>query len=199
MEAEIDLPLEEAYHGISKVIQLSAGAVCPECGGTGAKERGFCPRCGGTGQVPETKTLEIKIPAGIRDSGRIRLRGQGGDGISGGARGDLYLKVHLLTHPVYTVKGSDLEVEVRLLPEQAALGDKVTVPTLDGPVIMTVPQGSRAGARLRLRGKGLPEKGGHRGNEYARLVIDIPPDLSDEEKRLYQQIKELRHRPDGRS
>jgi curved DNA-binding protein len=192
VETEIELPLEEVYRGVNKTIQLSTGAVCPECGGAGTKERGFCPRCGGTGQVPDTKTLEVKIPAGIRDGGRIRLRGQGGEGIGGGARGDLYLKVRLLPHSLYTVTGSDLETEVRLLPDQAALGDKVRVSTLDGPVIMTVPPGSRAGIRLRLREKGLPGNGGQRGDEYVRLVIDIPPALSDEEKQLYQQLKELR-------
>ncbi|MGD0153483.1 MAG: DnaJ C-terminal domain-containing protein [Thermacetogeniaceae bacterium] len=191
VETEIALPLEEAYHGVSKTIQLSTGAVCAECGGTGAKNRGFCSRCGGTGQVPETKTLEVKIPAGILDGGRIRLRGQGGEGLNSG-RGDLYLKVRLLPHPVYTVKGNDLETELKLFPEQAALGDKVQVPTLDGPVIMTVPPGSHAGTRLRLRGKGLPGKGGERGNEYVRLVIDIPSALSEEEKELYLRLKDLR-------
>lgn len=194
VETEIELPLEEAYHGASKTIQLSTGAICTECGGTGAKERGFCPRCGGTGQIPDTKTLEVKIPAGIQDGGSIRLRGQGGEGIGGGARGDLYLKVRLLPHPVYTVKGIDLETEVRLVPDQAVLGDKVKVPTLDGPVIMTVPPDSHTGTRLRLRGKGLPEKGGERGNEYVRLVIDIPPALSDEERDLYRQLQNLRKR-----
>jgi curved DNA-binding protein len=193
VETEIELPLEEIYRGVSKTIQLSTGAICPECGGSGTKERGFCPRCGGTGQIPDSKTLEVKIPAGIRDGGRIRLRGQGGEGIGGGARGDLYLKVRLLPHSVYTVKGSDLETEVRLLPDQAALGDKVRVPTLDGPVIMTVPPGSHTGIRLRLREKGLPGADGRRGDEYVRLVIDIPPALSEEEKQLYQQLKELRN------
>jgi curved DNA-binding protein len=192
VETEIELPLEEAYRGGARTIQLSSGAVCAECGGTGMKGRSLCPRCGGSGQVPETKTLEVKIPAGIRDGGRIRLRGQGGEGTGGGARGDLYLKVRLLPHRMFKVKGSDLEVELRLLPEQAVLGDKVQVPTLDGPVIMTVPPGSRAGSRLRLRGKGLPEKDGERGNEYVRLVIDIPSDLSDEEKDLYRQLQNLR-------
>jgi curved DNA-binding protein len=192
VETEIELPLDEAYRGVSKTIQLSTVAVCPECGGTGTKERGFCPRCGGTGQVPDTKTLEVKIPAGIRDGGHIRLRGQGGEGMGGGARGDLYLKVRLLPHSVYTVKGNDLETEVGLLPDQAALGDKVRVPTLDGPVIMTVPPGSHAGSRLRLREKGLPGNGGQRGDEYVRLVIDIPPTLSEEEKDLYRKLQNLR-------
>ena len=194
VETEIELPLEEAYHGASKTIQLSTGAICTECGGTGTKERGFCPRCGGTGQIPDTKTLEIKIPAGIQDGGSIRLRGQGGEGTGGGVRGNLYLKVRLLPHPTYTVKCIDLETEISLLPDQAALGDKVKVPTLDGPVIMTVPPDSHAGTSLRLRGKGLPEKGGERGNEYVRLVIDIPPALSEEESDLYGQLQNLRKR-----
>ena len=193
VETEIALPLEEVFHGASKTIQLSTGAVCAVCGGTGAKDRGFCSRCGGTGQVPDTKTLEVKIPAGVRDGGRIRLRGQGGEGLGGG-RGDLYLKIRLLPHPIYTVKGSDLETDVKLFPEQAVLGDKVQVPTLDGPVIMTVPPGSHTGTRLRLRGKGLPEKNGERGNEYVRLVLDIPSDLSAEEESLYRQLKELKGR-----
>jgi curved DNA-binding protein len=75
VETEIELPLEEAYLGASKTVQLSTGAVCPECGGAGTREHGFCSRCGGTGQVPDTKTLEIKIPAGTRDGGRIRRQG----------------------------------------------------------------------------------------------------------------------------
>jgi curved DNA-binding protein len=192
VETEIELPLEEAYHGVNKTLQLSTGVACTECGGTGTRERTFCQRCGGTGQIPDTKTLEVKIPAGIRDGGRIRLRGQGGDGTGGGARGDLYLKVRLLPHLVYTVRNSDLETEVRLLPDQAALGDKVHVPTLDGPVIMTVPPGSHAGTRLRLRGKGLPVDGGQRGDEYVRLVIDIPPTLSEDEQDLYLRLRDIR-------
>ncbi|MEG3070174.1 MAG: J domain-containing protein [Candidatus Syntrophopropionicum ammoniitolerans] len=86
----------------------------------------------------------MKIPPGVRDGSRIRLKGQGSEGAAGGSRGDLYLKVKLQPHPVYKVRGTDLETEVVLRPEQAVLGDKVSVPTLDGPVLMTVPPGAKA-------------------------------------------------------
>ena len=192
VETEIELTLEDAYRGASKTLQLSTGAVCRRVRRHRGQGTRSCQGCGGTGQVPETKKLEVKIPPGIQDGGRIRLRGQGGEGSGGGASGDLYLKVRLIPHPIYTVKGSNLEVEARLMPEQAALGDKVTVPTLDWPVIMTVPPASHAGTRLRLRGKGMPENGDQRGDEYVRLVIDIPPALSEKEKELYLQLQNLR-------
>jgi curved DNA-binding protein len=191
VESQIDLTLEEAYHGSTKGIQLSSGTFCPQCSGSGVRGRTFCADCGGTGMRSEIKTLEVKIPPGVNSGSRIRLKGQGGEGVSGGARGDLFLTVHLLPHHTYIVKESDLETEIVLRPEQAVLGDKVPVSTLDGAVTMTVPAGSRAGTRLRLRGKGLANKTG-RGDEYVRIVIDIPQLLSDEEKILYQQLKEIK-------
>jgi curved DNA-binding protein len=190
-EYQIDLTLEDAYLGTQRSIQFSGGKACPECGGSGVRGRGFCSRCGGTGNIPEQKTLDVKIPAGVDEGNRIRLKGQGSEGVSGGERGDLFLKVHLLPHLIYTLKGSHLEADLALRPEQAVLGDKVFAPTLDGPVLVTVPPGSHAGMKLRLLGKGLPAGGG-RGNEFLRLVIDLPRDLSDEERNIYRQLKELR-------
>lgn len=191
VESELELTLEEAYRGGQKSVQLSSREMCQACGGQGYDGRSFCPRCGGTGVTTNTKTLAVKIPAGVTDGSRIRLKGQGGEGLSGGASGDLFLKVRLLPHPTYKVRGSDLETEVTLWPEQAALGDQVSVPTLDGHVLMRVPAGSRAGKRLRLKGKGLPHKGG-RGDAYVTIKIDIPEQLTAEEEKLYQQLAALR-------
>lgn len=192
VEAELELTLEEAYRGGEKTIQLTSREICAACGGAGFDEDAFCSRCGGTGANPVTRTLTVKIPPGIHEGSRIRLKGQGGDGHAGGPRGDLYLKVHLLPHPQFRVQGDDLETEVVLRPEQAVLGDRVSVPTLDGPVNMKVPAGIRAGKRLRLRGKGLPRKGGGRGDEYVRVVIDIPDNLTGEEENLYRRLAALR-------
>lgn len=192
VESEIELSLEETYHGVTKTVKLSGEAVCPECRGTGMQGRGFCTRCGGTGTLSEVKTLEVKIPPGVHEGSRIRLKGRGGEGLSGGERGDLYLKVRVMPHPDFRVKGSDLETEAVLLPDQVVLGDKVTVPTLDGMVTVTVPAGSRAGTRLRLRGKGLPLKGGGRGDQYVRLTVDVPESPSEEEKKAYQKLRDLR-------
>ncbi len=191
METELEISLEEAYRGGEKTLQLTAREICPACGGTGHGYKVFCNRCGGTGQVSSSKSLTVRIPPGVHDGSRIRLKGQGSEGLHGGVRGDLYLKIHLMPHPVYKVMGDDLETEITLRPEQAALGDQVSVPTMDGPVSMKVPAGTRAGRRLRLRGKGWPGKEG-RGDEYVCIRIDIPERLTAEEEQLYRKLAALR-------
>jgi curved DNA-binding protein len=191
IESELELALEEAYHGGEKSLQFTTREVCQDCAGTGIINNTFCRRCGGTGTISGMRTLAVKIPPGVRDGSRIRLKGQGGEGSGGGVKGDLYLKVKLLSHSVFKVRGEDLETEVILRPEQAVLGDQVSVPTLDGPVLMKVPPGARAGKRLRLRGKGLPHHKG-RGDEYVVVRIDIPERLSAEEEKLYRDLASLR-------
>ena len=191
IESELELALEEAYRGGEKSLQLSTREVCRACSGTGIENNAFCRRCGGTGETAGARTLAVKIPPGVRDGSKIRLKGQGGEGIGGGSRGDLYLKVKLLPHSVFKVRDADLETEVVLRPEQAVLGDQVSVPTLDGSVLMKVPPGTRAGKRLRLRGKGLPHQKG-RGDEYVVIKIDIPERLSAEEEKLYRELASLR-------
>lgn len=198
VESEIELTLEEAYRGVSRTLRVSGSAVCPECGGTGASGQNFCPRCGGTGGVTTEKTLEVRIPPGVLEGSRIRLKGQGGEGLGGGARGDLFLKVRLLPHPHFRLRGRDVESEVRLRPDQAALGDRISMPTLDGPVTLTVPPGSGYGRRLRLKEKGFPFSEGGRGDQYVRVVIDFPSPLTGEEEELYQRLKELREGSEGK-
>lgn len=163
LEAEISLSLEDAYRGGEKDISLSSG-----------------------------KTLRVKIPAGAYPGSKIRLKGQGGPGRSGGNHGDLYLTIRHLPHPLFQLNEYDLEAAVEIRPEQAVLGDKVSLATLDGDVLLTIPPRSRNGQRLRLTGKGWPRKNGTRGDLYVRIVINIPLDLSPEEAGLYQKIKEAR-------
>ncbi|NLZ28951.1 MAG: J domain-containing protein [Firmicutes bacterium] len=192
LESELKLTIEEAYRGTVKTIRLTGSRGCPECGGAAILGGRYCPRCGGTGVLPEDKTIDIRVPAGVRKGSRIRLKGQGGEGLGGGARGDLLLKIDILPHPLFQLKGNDVESELRLRPEQAVLGDRVPVQTLDGRVNVVVPAGSRYGKKLRLRGKGFPDKQKKRGNHYVRLVIDLPHNLTDEEKKLYRQLRDLR-------
>lgn len=194
IESSMELTLEELFHGGTKSLRLSTSVLCPNCQGSGISGRGICTRCGGTGGVPEQKTLEVKIPPGIGEGSRIRLKGQGGEGMGGGARGDLYLKVHVLPHPTFSLKGQDLETEITVRPEQAVLGDKVQVPTLEKPLMVNVPPRSHNGQRLRLKGRGMPARDGLKGDLYARLKIDIPRDLSEEERELYNRIQEIRKR-----
>lgn len=163
IESVLELTLEEAYQGGKKVLYL-----------------------------PGQKSLEVKIPAGIQEGNTIRLRGQGSQGMNGGPAGDLYLRVQLLPHPLYQVKGHDLEIELSLRPEEAVLGTKKDVPTLDGTVRITIPANTHTGSRLRLKNKGLPAKEGLRGNQYVHIRIDIPSDLSSRERELYEELNNLR-------
>jgi len=192
LESEIELSLEEAYQGVTRSIRVSGSSVCPECGGTGTRDRSFCAPCGGTGAVPEEKTLDVKIPAGVKEGSRIRLKGQGGGGLGGASKGDLFLKVRLRPHPVFRLKDNDIEVDAEIRPDQAVFGDRIPVQTLDGKVNVKVPPGSRSGNKLRLRGKGFPGKNKARGDQYVSLVINTPPDISEEEKELYKKLHDLR-------
>ncbi|MCR3922966.1 MAG: J domain-containing protein, partial [Firmicutes bacterium] len=126
------------------------------------------------------------IPPSTREGTKIRLRGQGGG--RSGQRGDLYLRVRLLPHPLFQVQENDLEGALVVMPWQAVLGDKVSAPTLEGTVSVTLPPATHAGKRLRLRGKGLPKKDNSRGDLYLRVVIDIPSQLSEKERELYHGL-----------
>ncbi len=192
VESEIELSIEEAYKGTTKSIRVSGSAVCAQCGGAGTSGRGFCPQCGGTGSVPDEKTLDVRVPPGVKEGSRIRLKGQGGSGLGGAQKGDLFLKVRLKPHPKFRLKGNDIETDAVIRPDQALFGDKIPVDTLDGKVNLKVPPDSRSGNKLRLRGKGFPGKNKSRGDQYVRLVIDTPPDLTGEEKDLYKKLYDMR-------
>jgi DnaJ-class molecular chaperone len=138
----------------------------------------------------KTKTLEVKIPAGVRAGSKVRVSGEGAK--VGGAGGDLYLKVKVKPHPYFTVEGDNLISNLTLSPAQAVLGVETQVNTLEGPVKIGVPAGSQNGRMLRLRGKGLPKlKGGTNGDQMVRVKIVIPVHPSDAEKKLYEEIEKL--------
>src|ERR1051326_4701788 len=191
VEAELEMSLEEAHRGGRRTLQMQAAEICPTCGGPGLKADNICETCGGEGQVLRPKTIEVNIPAGMRDGSTIRLAGQGGSGTNGSEPGDLYLHIRLRPHPVFTVKGDDLETELPIAPWEAVLGAKVEAPTIDGKVELTIPAGAKNEQRLRLRGQGLNKRKGGRGDGYVRLKIVVPRDVSAEERRLYEELKRV--------
>lgn len=191
VEAQLELSLEDAHRGGRHTIQLQAAQVCPTCDGTGELDGRICDTCGGNGEVLRPKTIEVNIPAGVRDGSTVRLAGQGGAGSNGSEPGDLYMRIRLRPHPTFTVKGDDLEVDLPIAPWEAVLGAKVDVPTIDGRVEVTVPSGAKSGQRLRLRGQGLNKRKGGRGDEYARLRIVVPSDVSPEERQAYEELKRV--------
>lgn len=160
VEAELPLSLEEVARGGRRTVTL---------------------------QMPQgPKTLEVTVPAGIRDGAKLRLAGQG-DPVSGGTPGDLFLRVRYLPHHLFKVDGDSLQCDVWLTPWEATLGAKVPVPTLEGQVELTIPPGSSSGRKFRLRGKGMGS-GVNRGDLLARVMIKAPPQLSAPERELWQKL-----------
>jgi len=192
VEAELVVSLEEAHLGVRRTLQMQVAEVCPTCNGTGfVNENKTCQTCRGLGQVMKPKTLEVNIPAGVRDGSTVRLAGQGGPGMNGSEPGDLYLHIRLRPHLQFTVRGDDVEVELPVAPWEVVLGTRVEVPTIDGQVEMTIPAGAQSGQRLRLRGQGLNKRRGGRGDEYARLKVVTPKEASTEERRLYEELRDV--------
>jgi curved DNA-binding protein len=134
------------------------------------------------------RTLEVTIPPGVREGQKLRLRGKGGKGHNGGADGDIYLHIMLAPHPVFRPDRHDLYFDLALAPWEAALGTELEVPSLDGPVLLTVPPGMRSGRKLRLRGRGLARD---HSDLYAIVHIDVPPKLSERERELYQELQRI--------
>ena len=134
-----------------------------------------------------TKTLNVKIPAGVTDGERIRLKGQGGQGLGSAPAGDLYLRIRLVPHPLFDVEAHNLIITVPLAPWEAALGTSLEVPTLDGKIKLTIPPNSQTGQRLRIKGKGLVRKDGH-GDLYAVLKVVMPATTSAESKTQWQEL-----------
>ena len=168
--ARVEIDLEDAYRGGSRMIELRTPELSPE------GELRMKPR-----------TLRVSIPAGVNEGQQIRLAGQGSPGIGGGPSGDLYLEISIRPHPLYKLEGRDVTLELPVAPWEAALGEHVSVPTLGGPVDMKLPVGARAGQKLRLRGRGLP--GPTPGDQYVSLKIVLPPD-SPSAREFFERMKQ---------
>ena len=156
--ASVNVSISDAFHGAQKTIRLNNG-----------------------------KSLQVKIPKGITTGKKIRLSGQGSPGINGGPNGDLYLEVNVNDDANFQLQGKDIHINVNISPWEAALGEKVTVKTLNGQVELKIPAGSQSGRKMRLSGKGLP--GSPAGDLYVKLNIVVPPAKTSEEKEFYEQMK----------
>ncbi len=163
---------------------------CPRCRGTGRMVEHPCAACHGEGSERRTRTLQVKVPPGVKGGARIKLVRRGEPGPAGAPAGDLYVRVHVAQHPVFGRKGDNLTVDLPVTYAEAALGGHVQVPTLNGPVTLKVPAGTPTGKTFRVKGKGVPTKNGH-GDILATVVVDVPHRLGREEKKLLQQLQEL--------
>src|SRR5580700_2336599 len=194
LETSIDLDLHDVYSGGKKTVSLQIDDLCPRCHGTGTEGGHLCPQCHGTGRVLLNRRFEVTIPKGIGDGQRIRLAGQGGAGVNGGPNGDLYLIVKLNDDPTYKRKGDDLYVDLPVSIYDLVLGGEVKVPTMAGQVAMTIPEGTQNNRLLRLSGRGMPKvKGGGTGDQYVRLIGQLPQNLNDKEKKLFKELVAMRN------
>lgn len=134
----------------------------------------------------QNETIEVKIPPGVKDGSRIRIKGRGEQ--SGGEPGDLFIVAHVLPHPYFRREDLDIYLDVPLSLYEALLGTKVSVPTLDGPVTLTIPPGTSSGAKLRIKGRGV-ERGADRGDEYVVIKVIVPRSLDEEDRKLVQQLQ----------
>jgi molecular chaperone DnaJ len=167
---------------------------CPRCHGNGTVIEDPCPRCGGSGRERRTKRYTVKIPAGVKDGTRIRLKGKGEAGFAGGEAGDLYVVTRVQPSKLYERRGDDLVVDVPVTFSEAALGATVEVPTPDGPVSVKVKPGTQDGTLLRVKGKGAPKlKGSGRGDLLARVKVEVPKKLKKRERELLEELQKQSH------
>jgi molecular chaperone DnaJ len=171
---------------------FTRSATCPECGGEGFRPEKPCNVCKGEGRIRGEEVIKIFIPAGVDTNQVIKVEGKGDAGKRGGKSGDLYIRIFVKPHPVFKRKGDDLYISREISFSQAALGDEIEVPTLEGKkILLKVPQGTESGKILRISGKGIPHFSGYgRGNMYVELIVKTPKRLTKKQKELLEKLKE---------
>jgi molecular chaperone DnaJ len=166
---------------------------CDQCRGRGLIVEHPCDICRGSGRAPSSRTLNVKVPAGVKDGQRIRLKGKGGKGDAGGPAGDLFLIVHVEPHRLFGRKGDHLTITVPVAFDEAALGAQIQVPTLDGPPVrLKIPAGTPSGRTFRATGKGAARQAGGRGDLLVTVEVQVPAELSDEARAAVETLRDLR-------
>jgi molecular chaperone DnaJ len=181
---------------------FSISQTCPTCRGRGSVIEDPCQTCHGVGRVQESKTLSVKVPAGVDTGDRIRLAGEGEAGEMGGPPGDLYVQVRVKDHAIFSREENDLYCEVPIAITVAALGGELEVPTLEGKLKLKIPAGTQTGRMFRMRGKGIRSvRGGDVGDLICRVVVETPVNLTEEQKEMFRRLDETlqgggsRHNP----
>jgi molecular chaperone DnaJ len=177
-------------------IQQAAGKMrfnvpCTRCGGTG-KLRTPCKTCGGEGRVRRTESIDVRIPAGVANGGRVRVPGKGNAGTMGGPAGDLYLRVVVRPHEFFERRGNDLYTKVPVTISEATLGAKIEVPTMDGRALVRIPPGTNSGKTLRLKEKGVPSaRNGARGDQYVEIQVVVPQPTDERVRNLMKELEKV--------
>ena len=181
---------------------FSITRTCPACQGAGQVIREACAECRGQGRIQRERSLEVGVPAGVDSGTRLRIAGQGEPGTNGGGAGDLYIFLEVKEHAVFERRGADLFCTIPVSITQASLGTNIRVPTLKGEENLDLPEGTQSGQIFRLKGKGLPNPHGGRGDLYVNIRVVIPSRVSKEQRRILEQLGQtlkVENRPAERS
>lgn len=203
-ESESDIITCETCHGSGTQTRqqrtpfgiFQTSSTCRTCNGGGRQIKNPCQKCQGDGRIDIRKKLNIKIPAGVDTGMRVRAPHEGEAGIKGGPPGDLYIVVHIKPHKVFERDGDDLYIEVPISFTQAAIGDEIVVPTLDGEATLKIPPGTQPETVFRIRGRGVGHlQGSGRGDQMVRVIVEVPTKLSSKQKELLLQFEEITGKP----
>ena len=210
IEYVTEITLEEAFQGTTRTLNLQGESACGTCGGGGEIAGAVCHECQGAGSVARPKRIEVKIPAGARDGTRVRIAGEGSPGMGAqtggrlaGSRGDLYVVTKVRPHRAFERKGDDLIRNVSVPVDDAVLGGEVEIETLAGKrIAVKVPPLTQNGTQIKLKGLGMPKLGKKKtgnGDLYARVRITIPEELSEEQRALFEKLREARKAQTGKA
>lgn len=192
VENEIEVALTEAFHGSNRDLRMEYPKICSNCG---RQPRPDCSKCGGQGVERVRKTINVKIPRGVKEGSKIRLKGEGGFGTGGGERGDLYLKVRMKEHPIFERDEENLYCEVPISPLEALDGGEIDVPGMDESPSMQLPPNTQSGQQFRLQGLGMPKiNSDERGDLFVTVRIQLPSELSDDQKEALQAFSDYNPR-----
>jgi molecular chaperone DnaJ len=173
---------------------------CPTCRGTGQQVSEYCGTCNGQGLNQQTKQIKVTIPPGVQDGNKLRVREEGDAGPNGGPAGDLYIFIRVKDDPVFRREGPEIYSEYSISYLDAILGSSIKTPVVDGEVTIKIPPGTQPGQVMRLKGNGAPKLGNpsQRGDHYVTVNIEIPKDLSAEEQKLMEQLRDLQEKKEGK-
>jgi curved DNA-binding protein len=188
LETDLWVTLDEVVNGAVRPVTMQRATKCTTCFGMGQYNAHPCEACKGTGNVLKNQTCTVKIPKGIRQGSFLRVPGRGEEGIANGPTGDLYLKVHYVAHPDFRVERGILVHDLELAPWEAVLGATVSVPTLSGPTTIKVPAGTQNGAKLRIKGRGLPGADSATGDLILSVRIQVPGSAAARERQLWEEL-----------
>jgi molecular chaperone DnaJ len=189
-------------NGTGQVSQM-AGAMrfnltCPRCNGTGRLQN-VCPVCHGDGRITHKETVEIRIPPGAQTGSRLRVAGKGNAGTMGGPPGDLYITVRVEDHPFFRRNGDDIEISIPVRVDEAGLGTKIEVPTIDGRAMLKIPQGTQSGQKFRMRDKGVfNQRKNRRGDQIVEVMVQTPPTNDEKTRELLRELSKI-HTEDPRA